>query len=347
MSNYYKTKILQPCESTTQIAANLLKKGELVAIPTETVYGLAANALSNEAVKKIFTAKNRPQDNPLISHISSIEMMDFLCDEIPESALKLAKAFWPGPLTVIVKRGGKVCNTVCAGLNTVAVRMPNHPVALDIISAAGLPLAAPSANLSGSPSPTTANHVFNDMNGKINLIVNGEQCEVGLESSVISLIDKTPIILRPGFITKEQIEYVLNQEVIMSDSAMCENLGNEKVLSPGMKYRHYSPKANVTIINASTQNFCDYVNNKAKAKNNIAALCFDGEEHKLDCYAIVIGKKDDQNQLAKNLFSALRELDEKNIKTAYAHCPNIEGVGIAVYNRMLRAAAFKVVNLND
>ncbi len=347
MIRTYDTQIKLPNEEVVEKAAELLKKGELVAIPTETVYGLAASALDNNAVEKIFTAKNRPQDNPLISHISDINMMSFLCDEIPETAQKLAKAFWPGPLTMIVKRAGKVCDRVCAGLDTVAVRMPSHEVALRIIKAAGIPLAAPSANISGAPSPTKASDVYADMCGKIELIVDGGECEVGVESTVISIVGDIPTILRPGTVTKEQIEQVLNQKVENYEKAQSAPSEGDKILSPGLKYRHYAPKTNVILVKGNMEKYCTYVNNKAKGKSGVFALCFAQDEKHLNCPVVVYGEKNDSKQLAKNLFSSLRKLDDENASIAYAHCPDENGVGFAVYNRMLRAAAFKVVNLDD
>ena len=201
-------------EASIAKAAELLKQGEIVAIPTETVYGIAASSFDGNAVKKIFEAKGRPQDNPLIVHIDRMEMLDGLVSRVPEGARKLAEAFWPGPLTIIMPRGDKVADEVCAGLDTVAIRMPSHPVARAVIAASGLPLAAPSANLSGSPSPTCAHYVMSDMDGRLPLILDGGDCQVGVESTVITLAGDTPVLLRPGYITKEQMEQVLGLSLI-------------------------------------------------------------------------------------------------------------------------------------
>ncbi len=374
MTSQYNTELLKPEKSAIKLAAQLLKSGEIVGIPTETVYGLAASSLNDSAVAKIFKAKNRPCDNPLISHISGMDMMKYLCDDVPESALKLGKAFWPGPLTLIVKRGGNVCDVVCAGLDTVAVRMPAHPVALSIISAAGVPLAAPSANVSGRPSPTSARHVMLDMQGKIPLIIDGGECEVGLESTVISLVENTPVILRPGFVTKKQIENVLNTSVILASSIVAPTKEGEKISSPGMKYKHYAPKGEMVLVKGNKEQFCAFVNEKVHGfeeeqkrstkanvcmneivsgnekqsqQSGIYALCFEGEQQFLNCPTTAYGAENKPEELAKNLFAALRDLDDKGAEKIYAHCPKESGVGLAVYNRMLRAAAFKVVNLND
>ena len=232
-------------------AARLLRAGEVVGIPTETVYGLAANALSDEAVPKIFAAKGRPQDNPLISHIASLDMLPMVVREVPGAAYRLAEAFWPGPLTLILPRSKTVADSVCAGLDTASVRMPSHPVALAVIRAAGVPLAAPSANLSGSPSPTTAADVLADMEGKIPLILDGGACSVGVESTVISLAGAQPVLLRPGYITKEQLEDAMGCAVALSDAVLHKLKDGESAASPGMKYKHYAPKADVTILKAA------------------------------------------------------------------------------------------------
>ncbi|MEG2842307.1 MAG: L-threonylcarbamoyladenylate synthase [Ruthenibacterium sp.] len=240
-------------------AAALLLQDEVVAIPTETVYGLAASALSDTAVRKIFAAKGRPQDNPLISHIASLEMLPMVASHVPQSAYALADAFWPGPLTMVLPRSEQVADSVCAGLATAAVRMPCHPVALAVINACGVPLAAPSANLSGSPSPTTAADVYADMNGKIPLILDGGACTVGVESTVISLVGETPVLLRPGYITKEELEQVLGTPVLLSSAILHKLKEGEVANSPGMKYKHYAPKANVVLLQGDFAAYQKYV----------------------------------------------------------------------------------------
>ncbi len=341
------TKIYEPLKENISSVASELKKGEIAAIPTETVYGLAANALDENAVAKIFKAKGRPADNPLISHISELQMLDLIAKNVPQSAYKLANAFWPGPLTLVLKRGSFVCDAVCAGLDTVAVRMPSHEIARQIISEAKVPLAAPSANKSGKPSPTTAQEVLSDMQGEFEYIIDGGKCEFGVESTVLSLADENekPLLLRPGSVTKQQIEKVLGCEIEVSNAVTNVLENDSKAHSPGMKYKHYSPKAKMFLIKASSEKYIEYVNDNHKKNSDITALCFDGEEKHLNCEAITYGQSDNVEEQAFKLFSSLRKLDEIGAKIAFAHCPSEDGVGLAVYNRILRAAAFRVVEL--
>lgn len=324
------------------LAAEFLKNNELVAIPTETVYGLAANALSGDAVEKIFQAKGRPQDNPLIVHISSEEELAPLVSRENEKMARLAKAFWPGPLTVVLPKSENVPTVVSAGLNTVAVRMPAHPVARAIIKSAGVPLAAPSANLSGSPSPTSAAHVINDLNGKIAAIVDSGCCSVGVESTVITLCEKEPRLLRPGGISPLQLEKVLGK--IEIDPVVFSKLKTDEVpVSPGTKYKHYAPNAELTLVKGSISAFAKFVNENAAEKD--LALCFDGEQKALAVKAVEYGRENEPEEQAKNLFAALRELDELGAEKVFVRCPQPDGIGLAVYNRLLRAAAFRVIEL--
>jgi len=324
-------------------AAEIIRAGGVVAIPTETVYGLAANALDGIAVSKIFKAKGRPQDNPLIVHISSFDEIYPLVKEVPPSAVKLAEAFWPGPLTIVLPKTDTIPNEVSAGLDTVAIRMPSHPIARAVIKAAGVPLAAPSANASGSPSPTTARHVLDDLDGLIDAVVDGGECSVGVESTVLSLVHKTPRLLRPGGITPEQLEAVLGK--IKIDDAVFSALGADELpSSPGMKYKHYSPKANVIILKGDLENFIAYV--KANAADGTAALCYDGEKEQMPVKAVGFGHADNPVEQANRLFGSLREIDSlPGIDTVFARCPAAQGVGLAVYNRLLRAASFEVIEL--
>ena len=338
-----QTQLVQADSAGIQQAARLLQQGEVVAIPTETVYGLAADATNGQAVKKIFAAKGRPQDNPLIVHIDSIEMWKTLVTEVTADALALANAFWPGPLTIILPHSGNAAAEVCAGLDTIAVRMPSHQVARALITQSGLPLAAPSANLSGSPSPTEARYVLEDMNGRIPLIVEGGSCEVGVESTVVTLAGEQPMLLRPGYITKEQMEQVLQKEVLVASAVTHMLKADETAASPGMKYKHYAPKAQVTILQANGKDYCDYLN--SHAQQGVAALCYEEDVPFLKVPYVVYGKQSDAASQAKELFSALRHLDEMGAKEVYARCPATEGVALAVYNRLLRAAAFRVVQL--
>lgn len=325
-------------------ASNLIKDGEIVAIPTETVYGIAGNAFDGSAIKKIFTAKGRPQDNPLIVHVNSKEMLKDVVKSVSLDAEILTEKFWPGPLTVILPKGEKVAKETCAGLDSVGVRMPAHPVALELIRLSGVPFAAPSANVSGKPSPTSAKDVFSDMDGRLPLVIDGGDCLRGVESTVISLLTDTPVILRPGYITKQDIEEVLNKEVILAKAVTEGVKEGEEVLSPGMKYKHYAPNADVTIIKGSLEEFKAYVT--SKRDENVYCLCFDGEEFVLPFNCVCYGKEGDGASQAKNLFSALRRLDELGAKTVYARCPKEDGVGLAVYNRLIRAAGFKLLDLS-
>lgn len=340
-----KTLLLDNTDENISKAAEILKNGGLVGLPTETVYGLSANALDGRAVAKIFAAKGRPADNPLIVHIadfSDIERFN-LVREIPESVKLLAENFWPGPLTMIMKKSDVIPDEVSAGLDTVAIRFPSHPTAQKIIKAAGLPLAAPSANLSGSPSPTTALHVMSDLNGKIDAVVDGGMSDVGLESTVITLAEKTPRVLRPGGITLEQLRSVLGK--VELDNAVLHQLEKgAKVSSPGMKYKHYAPKANVVLLKCTDGEYIDYVNEHAN--ESTAALCCDEDIEILNVKCFSLGKRSDYSAQAHRLFDELRKIDEdENIKTVYSRLPSLDGVGMAVYNRLIRAAGFEVIDL--
>lgn len=323
-------------------AGELLRAGEVVAIPTETVYGLAANAYDGSAVSKIFKAKGRPQDNPLIVHIAKVETLSDLVAEVPKAAKKLAAAFWPGPLTMILPKSEKIPDAVSAGLPTVAVRMPSHPVAHAVIEAAGVPLAAPSANLSGSPSPTNAKYVLEDMHDRIPLILDGGSSAVGVESTVITLATARPRVLRPGGITVEQLRALLG-EVDVDDAVLHKLAEGVRAASPGMKYKHYAPRADITIVKGSFEEFRRFVETKEK---DAFVLCFAGEE-KYFPHAVTYGREDDGLSQANRLFDALRELDEQGANTVYARCPALSGVGLAVYNRLIRAAGFKIVEANN
>ncbi len=321
-------------------AAEILKNGGLVAIPTETVYGLAANALDGEAVRKIFIAKGRPQDNPLIVHIASLDEIEPLVEKVDERLYELAEKYWPGPLTVIMKKSSLFPDEVSAGLDTVAIRMPSHECAREIIEKSGLPLAAPSANASGKPSPTKASHVIEDLDGKIDAVVDGGESEVGVESTVVTLATNPPTLLRPGGITPEQLEDVLG--AIQISPAVFEKLREgEKAESPGMKYKHYAPAAQVTIIKGSFESYKKFL---LAHKETVCAVCFEGEGKYFEKY-IEYGKENDDISQAHKIFDALREVDAIGCKKAFVRCPVSSGVGLAVYNRLLRSAAFRVIDL--
>ncbi len=335
-----KTQRLQPDEKGIAEAIRILKGGGIVAVPTETVYGLAASAYDDEAIRKVFEAKGRPQDNPLIVHIANETMLRTVVREVPAAAEKCAAAFWPGPLTMVLKKSGAVCNRVCAGLDTVAVRMPSQPTVLQIIREGNLPLAAPSANLSGAPSPTTATDVLADMDGRIDAVMMGEECRYGVESTVLSLFEEQPRILRPGAVTPEQLSKIL-PGLIIDPAVLSEPAKNAKVASPGMKYKHYAPKAEMILVEGSVEAFCAYVNRQEDG----AAICFEEDRPHLTGPALVYGRQSDPLSLAHNLFSVLRKTDRLGIQKGYVHAPEKNGVGLAVYNRVIRSCAFRVVKV--
>ncbi len=337
-----KTLYLQSNDkNTVSTAAEILRNGGLVAIPTETVYGLAANALDGEAVKKIFIAKGRPNDNPLIVHVSSLEEIEPLVESVDPRLYKLAEKYWPGPLTIILKKSELIPNEVSPNLGTVALRMPSHECARAIIKEAGVPLAAPSANASGKPSPTRAAHVIEDLDGRIDAVVDGGESDVGVESTVVTLVTDPPTLLRPGGITPEQLTDVLGE--IRISTAVFEKLKDgEQAQSPGMKYKHYAPSAQVTIIRGSFDNYKKFL---LAQKDTVCAVCFEGEGKHFEKY-IEYGKKNDELSQAHSLFDALREVDAMGCKRAFVRCPMSSGVGLAVYNRLLRSAAFRIIDLD-
>lgn len=341
-----KTEILYApdAESTDAIrrAGEILKNGGLVAIPTETVYGLAASAFEEASVKNIFIAKGRPGDNPLIVHIADIGGLEEIAAEVSEKAKECMSAFWPGPFTAVVKKTDKIPACVSGGLDTVAVRMPSHPVARAVIKAAGLPLAAPSANLSGSPSPTTADHVIKDLSGKIDAIVSSGSCAVGLESTVVSFAVNPPRLLRPGGITAEQLKEFI-PDLVIDPAVLAQPEKGARVASPGMKYKHYSPKANVVMFSASSKKFAGYIRQNSDKFD--AVLGFDEDEKNSPLPFLSIGAERDHSTQAELLFARLREIDEKGYTRVAAHAPDKNGVGLAVYNRLIRAAGFQVIEL--
>lgn len=320
-------------------AATLLQQNETVAFPTETVYGLGANALSDEAIKKIFEAKGRPTDNPLIVHIAEESQVEDFVQSIPTTAKQLMEAFWPGPITIILpKKEGTISPLVTAGLSTVAIRMPDHPIALALIKEAGLPIAAPSANRSGKPSPTTAQHVARDLNGKIGGIVDGGSTGVGLESTVIDCTKEFPIILRPGGITKEQIEQVIGP-VNISGGKVDKK---ETPLSPGMKYKHYAPKAPLYLMDGKPEWIQSVINKKREQGLKVGMLAstetFPVYEADLvlDC-----GSREDLHTVARNLYSMLRKFDEVDLDCILAEVFPESGVGVAIMNRLEKAAGYQ------
>ena len=345
-----KTQLLPATDESLALAARLLKDGELVAFPTETVYGLGAHAMDAQAVLGIFAAKGRPADNPLIVHIHDRSQLEGIC-EVNEAALRLMDAFWPGPLTIILPRKDAVPNAVTANLDTVAVRMPAHPVAMALLAACNLPIAAPSANRSGKPSPTSAKHVFDDMDGRIPLIIDGGDSDVGLESTVISLAGNKPCILRPGGVTQSMLETVIGP-VDLAGSILRPLEKGEKALSPGMMYKHYSPDGQVTLIEGEESAVVEALRklyaHAASEGHRACVMCFTEHVDALaDCHPHDIGSKDDPAEVAHRLFATLRGLDDEKMDVIFSEVVPPEGVGLAVMNRLGRAAAFRTVQAAD
>ena len=338
-----QTLLLSAQEAATPaLAAELIRRGELVAIPTETVYGLGANGLDEAAVANIFEAKGRPQDNPLILHISAPEEMERFCHHIPQAAYDLAKAFWPGPLTMVLPAKDIVPRRTTGGLNTVAVRCPDNDITRQIIRLSGVPIAAPSANISGKPSTTTAQHVLHDHDGKIAAIVDGGPCRVGVESTIVDLTEDRPRLLRPGGITPEQLISVLGDLVV--DKAVTAQIDKDAVVkAPGMKYRHYAPAEPVVIVSGSREKAAAYIRRHFTPGDRV--LCFEEELPLYEgCAPLAYGREADVNTLSAGLFAALRELDDPSIHQVYARCPVGGGVAYAVQNRLKKAAAFHIVD---
>ena len=341
-----KTRLLSAADpNTPAIAADIIRSGGLVAIPTETVYGLGANGLGEQAVLKIFEAKGRPQDNPLILHISGPEQIEQFCHHIPQAAYDLAEAFWPGPLTMVLPAKDVVPRRTTAGLDTVGIRCPDSPVTREIIRLAGVPIAAPSANISGKPSTTTAEHVLHDHDGRIDAIVDGGPCRVGVESTIVDLTERRPRLLRPGGIGPEQLISVLGDLVV--DKAVTAQVDKDAVVkAPGMKYRHYAPTEPVVIVSGSRENAAAYI--RAHFEPGDRVLCFEEELPLYDgCNPLSYGREADVNTLSAGLFAALRELDDPKIHQVYARCPVGGGVAYAVQNRLKKAAAFHIVDAEE
>ena len=338
-----ETKLLRDTEQDIRTAAAILRAGGLVGIPTETVYGLGANGLSSAAVGKIFAAKGRPQDNPLILHVPDASWLARYCREVPDSAYTLAARFWPGPLTMILPRKDVVPDAVTAGLDTVGIRCPNHPVTLAIIRAADVPVAAPSGNTSGRPSPTRAEHMVEDMAGKIDAIVDGGPCGVGVESTIIDLTCTPPRLLRPGGLPLEALEEVLGEVAV--DAALLRPLGaGEKPKAPGMKYRHYAPKAPVTVVLGEPSATADYI--AAHLGEHTGVICFDEWAGRFAGHVVEnIGSAARKDEQARRVFDALRAFDHTDVTEIYAQCPHEDGLGLAVANRLKKAAGFHVVEV--
>lgn len=332
-----------------QQAGKLIAEGELVAFPTETVYGLGGDALDPDASRKIYAAKGRPSDNPLIVHIADFDDMKRVAREVPEQAKKLADAFWPGPLTMIVWKSDAVPEATTGGMQTVAVRMPNHPVALELIRRSGCLIAAPSANTSGRPSPTEAQHVAEDLSGKIAMILDGGPVGIGIESTIIDLTEEKPMILRPGYITPEMLSEVLQEEVVIDPGIIAAD-DTRKPKAPGMKYKHYAPKAEMIIVDGAQDAVIHKINELTAAKRaegkKVAVIATDETKDRYDAQVILsMGKRADEDAIAQHLYKILRECDELDVGEIYSECFQTPRIGQAIMNRLLKAAGHTVIHV--
>ena len=334
-------------------AGTIIKRGGLVAFPTETVYGLGANGMDEEAAAKIYAAKGRPSDNPLILHISDIKMLDGIVSDVPNAARILMDKFWPGPMTLVFKKRKEVPYGTTGGLDTVAVRYPSHKVALDIISASGVPIAAPSANTSGRPSPTRASHVIEDMDGKVDMIVDGGEVGIGIESTIIDVTGDVPMILRPGYITKAMVEELVGPvlvDKVVTAKTVEEIGGDYKPKAPGMKYRHYAPRAELTMFDGNIENVVEEINRLTKeASDSGKAVGIIATEETKDRYSIgkivSIGTRKDEASIARGLYGILRDFDTMDVDVIYSETFYDDDLGQAIMNRLIKAAGYRIVNV--
>lgn len=354
------TKIIQISQDFTRFtprdeeglreAGAILQKGGLVAFPTETVYGLGGDALNPESSRKIYAAKGRPSDNPLIIHISRFEDIQKIVKELPEAAVRAADAFWPGPLTMILPKAESVPLETTGGLDTVAVRFPSHPVAKKLIAYSGGYIAAPSANLSGKPSPTSAEYVREDMDGRIEMIVDGGDVGIGLESTILDLTERMPRILRPGYITREMLQSVLGDVAV--DVGFIEPDSGQTPKAPGMKYRHYAPDGRLVIVEGKMQSVVAYINacverdQRSGEKTGVIGTSEVLDQYRADVVKC-IGSRKDEEEIARNLFSVLREFDDEKVTSIYSESFPVRGLGQAIMNRLLKAAGHRVVRLAE
>ncbi len=343
-----KINRIQPNPGAIYEAGNIIKSGGLVAFPTETVYGLGGDAFNPDSSRKIYEAKGRPSDNPLIVHISNITDIDAVATDIPAQAYELAARFWPGPLTMILKKRPELPKETTGGLDTVAIRMPVNEVALDLITASGGFIAAPSANRSGKPSPTQAQYVIEDMYGFVDMIIDGGDCDIGLESTIIDLTTSPVMILRPGFITYETLKEIIPD--IVFDGAVIDSDSEEPPRAPGMKYRHYAPKAEMTLVTGSVDNVISYINDRIAAKSaeglKTGVIATDETHYLYNADSVKsLGSRKNEKQIAKNLFKVLREFDDEDIDVIYAESFEEKGVFRATMNRMIKASGNKEVRV--
>lgn len=339
---------IEECKAALQEAGEIIRQGGLVAFPTETVYGLGGDALNPESSQKIYAAKGRPSDNPLIIHIADMDYLGRIVKEVPQSAYRLAAAFWPGPLTMILPKSEEVPYQTTGGLDTVAVRMPSHPVAMAFIREAGGYVAAPSANLSGKPSPTKAKYVVQDMDGRIDMIIDGDGVDIGLESTIVDLTGEKPMILRPGYITEEMLNDVLGQ--VETDPTLLTADSKEAPKAPGMKYRHYAPKGELVLVEGSPEAVVSYINEQTSLhrqrgeKTGVIGTSEMTGRYEADSVKIA-GSRNDETAIARQLYTFLREFDDEDV--AYMYAESFAGTGMrqAIMNRMLKAAGHKVIKV--
>lgn len=345
----YKIESGQINEAQIREAGALIASGELVAFPTETVYGLGGDALLPDAAAKIYRAKGRPSDNPLIVHIAAVSDLDRIAKTIPEEAKKLAESFWPGPLTMVLWKKDEVPYATTGGLETVAIRMPNHPIALELIQKSGRLIAAPSANASGRPSPTEASHVMEDLDGRIAMVLDGGPVGIGIESTIVDLTEEQPMILRPGYITAEMLSEVLGMEVAIDPGILVAD-SEIKPKAPGMKYKHYAPKADMIIVDGDKEAVVVKINEliqEAKSKGQKAAVIVT-EETKAHYHADVvlsIGSREKEESIARHMYKILRDCDKLNVDVIYSECFKTPRIGQAIMNRLLKAAGYQVIHV--
>lgn len=329
-------------------AGDIIKNGGIVAFPTETVYGLGGDGLNPRSSQKIYEAKGRPSDNPLIIHVADMDSIKKIVKEIPEAAFKLAEKYWPGPLTMIMNKSDIVPYETTGGLDTVAIRMPSNKIAAELIRCSGGYIAAPSANLSGRPSPTVAKYCIEDLDGRVDMIIDGGAVGIGLESTIIDLTSGTPMILRPGYITKENLSDILGS--VSVDKTILDATSKEAPKAPGMKYRHYAPKGDLTIVEGESDKVCTYINSELLAakeagkKTGVIATEETKSLYKADVVKIA-GRRDDEEEIARNLFTLLREFDDEDVDVMFSESFNDTGIGQAIMNRLLKAAGHKVVRV--
>ena len=340
---------IEDCQEVIEEAAELIRQGEVVAFPTETVYGLGGNGLREDAARKIYQAKGRPSDNPLILHISRMDMLKDLVSEVPRAARKAMEYFWPGPLTVILRKSEQVPECITGGLDTVAIRMPADEVARELIECAKVPIAAPSANTSGRPSPTKAEHVMDDLNGKIPLILDGGAVKVAVESTIVDFTVEPPVILRPGRITKEEMERVIGEKTVMNTSLKADDGGVPR--APGMKYKHYAPKAQMTIVLGQDQQaVVSKINELTEQEHSrggkVGVLAADETAGDYEADEVLsVGRRADMETVMANLYDVLREFDDKAVDVIYSEGFEEEPLGEAVMNRLVKAAGHRMIRI--